>query len=48
MVIGYMLDDPWFNSRQGQEIFLFFQDVQSSFGAHTASSAMGVRIAFQG
>jgi hypothetical protein len=45
--LGWPLDDPGFESRQGQE-FIFLQQVQIGCGAHPASHAMHIKPSFLG
>jgi len=42
-LLGYGLEQPGIESHKRKEIFLFFWNVQTSFGAFPASNSMGAR-----
>jgi len=44
--MGFVSQELWFDSEQGQEVHIFFDSIKTGYRAHQASYSVGTRDCF--
>ena len=44
--MGFVSQEFWFDSQQGHELYIFFEGIETDYGAHPTSYSVGTRDCF--